>query len=82
MSSITIRNLDDSLKASLRVRAARHGVLVEQEKKNILQSTLAADVGEVNGLEFALRIKTENLQRLGDCLQQLMKTERHARAAV
>jgi len=29
MSSITIRNLDDSLKASLRVRAARHGVLVE-----------------------------------------------------
>ena len=58
MSSITIRNFDDSLKASLRVRvrAARHGVSMEQEVKNILKSTLAADAGQVNGLEFALRI--------------------------
>ena len=38
MSSITIRNLDDSLKASLRVRAARHGVLVEQEKKTFCKA--------------------------------------------
>jgi hypothetical protein len=41
MSSITIRNLDENLKASLRMRAARHGVSMEQEMRNILQSTLA-----------------------------------------
>jgi hypothetical protein len=36
MSSITIRILDDNLKASLRMRAARHGVSMEQEMRNIL----------------------------------------------
>lgn len=56
MSSITIRNLDDKLKASLRLRAARHGLSMEQEVRNILQNTLAADETSANGLEFALRI--------------------------
>jgi plasmid stability protein len=56
MSSITIRNLDDKLKASLRLRAARHGLSMEQEVRNILQNTLAADETSASGLEFALRI--------------------------
>ncbi len=56
MSSITIRNLDDKLKANLRMRAARHGLSMEQEVRNILQSTLAVDASQVSGLEFALRI--------------------------
>ena len=56
MSSITIRNLDENLKASLRMRAARHGLSMEQEVRNILQSTLATDASQVNGLDFALRI--------------------------
>ena len=56
MSSITIRNLDEKLKASLRIRAARHGWSMEQEVRNILQSTLATDDSQVNGLDFALRI--------------------------
>lgn len=56
MSSITIRNLDENLKASLRIRAASHGVSMEQEVRNILQSTLAADASQVNGLDFALHI--------------------------
>lgn len=56
MSSITIRNLDDSLKASLRMRAASHGLSMEQEVRNILQSTLAADASQGSGLDFALRI--------------------------
>ena len=56
MSSITIRNLDDKLKASLRLRAARHGLSMEQEVRNILQNTLAADTGTRNGLELAMRI--------------------------
>lgn len=56
MSSITIRNLDDKLKASLRLRAARHGLSMEQEVRNILHNILAADESPSNGLEFALRI--------------------------
>ena len=56
MSSITIRNLDDKLKASLRLRAARHGLSMEQEVRNILQTTLAADASPAHGVEFALRI--------------------------
>ena len=56
MSSITIRNLDETLKASLRMRAARHGVSMEQEVRNILQSTLAADATQIDGLSFAQRI--------------------------
>ncbi|NBT55722.1 MAG: pantothenate metabolism flavoprotein [Betaproteobacteria bacterium] len=56
MSSITIRNLDDSLKASLRLRAARHGLSMEQEVRNILRNTLAAESGASSGLDFALRI--------------------------
>jgi antitoxin FitA len=64
MSSITIRNLDDKLKASLRLRAARHGLSMEQEVRNILQNTLAADAGPSNGLDFALRI-TQRFKGLG-----------------
>ena len=50
MSSITIRNLDETLKASLRMRAARHGVSMEQEVRNILQSALVADAAQIDGL--------------------------------
>jgi plasmid stability protein len=56
MSSITIRNLDDSLKASLRLRAARHGLSMEQEVRNILQTTLSAESGLTSGLSFSQRI--------------------------
>ena len=56
MTSITIRNLDDSLKTSLRLRAARHGLSMEQEVRNILQATLAAESSAASGLDFALRI--------------------------
>ena len=56
MSSITIRNLDEGLKASLRLRAARHGLSMEQEVRNILQSTLAAEASPTNGLALAMRI--------------------------
>ncbi len=56
MSSITIRNLDEQLKASLRLRAARHGLSMEQEVRNILQTTLATESSAVDGLDFALRI--------------------------
>jgi plasmid stability protein len=41
MSRITIHHLDETLKASLRIRPARHGLSMEQEIRNILQTTLA-----------------------------------------
>ena len=40
MSSITIRNLDPTIKERLRVRAARHGHSMEAEARQILQTTL------------------------------------------
>ena len=36
MSSITVRNLDESIKTGLRLRAASHGWSMEQEVRDIL----------------------------------------------
>jgi plasmid stability protein len=36
MASITIRNLDESIKAKLRVQSAQHGCSMEAEVRNIL----------------------------------------------
>lgn len=41
MPSITIRNLDKSLKERLRLRAARHGRSMEEEARVILKTSLA-----------------------------------------
>lgn len=40
MASITIRNLDEQLKARLRMEAARHGHSMEEEVRTILRSAL------------------------------------------
>jgi plasmid stability protein len=42
MASITIRRLDEGVKARLRVRAARHGRSMEEEAREILKAELAA----------------------------------------
>ena len=54
MSSITIRNLDESIKSSLRVRAARHGWSMEQEVRQILQQILAPEFA--GKISFAERV--------------------------
>ena len=46
MSSITVRNIEESIKVGLRIRAARHGCSMEQEVRNILQQTLAQEAPE------------------------------------
>lgn len=43
MTSITVRNLDESIKVGLRLRAARNGCSMEQEVRHILQNAIAAD---------------------------------------
>ncbi len=41
MATITVRNLDDDLKARLRVASARHGHSMEEEVRTILRNALA-----------------------------------------
>jgi len=40
MASITIRNLDDSIKRRLRIRAAEHGRSMEEEARDILRQVV------------------------------------------
>ncbi len=40
MTSLTIRNLDEATKKRLRIRAARHGVSMEEEVRRILKEAL------------------------------------------
>lgn len=41
MASMTIRNLDEKLKARLRVQAAKHGRSMEDEARDILRTALS-----------------------------------------
>ncbi len=41
MASMTIRNLDEKLKARLRIQAAKHGRSMEDEARDILRSALS-----------------------------------------
>lgn len=45
MASLTIRNLDDALKARLRIRAARRGCSMEEEARRILRHALSGEPG-------------------------------------
>lgn len=40
MASITIRNIDETLKSKLRLQSAQHGCSMEAEVRNILRQTL------------------------------------------
>jgi plasmid stability protein len=66
MSSITVRNLDEAVKNSLRVRAARHGWSMEQEVRQILQQTVAPE--QVGAISFAERINSRFVGLQGDSL--------------
>jgi len=48
MASLTIRNLDNSLKSQLRQRAALHGRSMEAEARIILAQSLNVPSGEQN----------------------------------
>ena len=60
MASLTIRNLDNNVKAQLRQRAARHGCSMEAEVRTILSKTLNAPVRELN-LAAAIHRRFESL---------------------
>jgi plasmid stability protein len=55
MTSITIRNLDDSLKRRLRVRAAEHNRSMEEEARDILRCALAEAPAAKDNLADGIR---------------------------
>ena len=57
MATMTIRNLDDDVKARLRVRAAQHGRSMEEEARNILRAALDADSQADSGVALVKAIR-------------------------
>jgi len=61
VASITIRRLDDSVKAKLRVRAASHGRSMEEEAREILKAGLGEKDAPKLNLAAAIRRRIEPL---------------------
>ncbi|WP_421994203.1 FitA-like ribbon-helix-helix domain-containing protein [Reyranella sp.] len=61
MASITIRDLDESVKRKLRVRAAQHGRSMEEEARTILRAALAETPRKPENLAVAIRRRFEPL---------------------
>lgn len=61
MASMTIRDLDEKLKARLRVQAARHGRSMEEEARDILRTALSVEPARTGGLVEAIRARVEPL---------------------
>jgi plasmid stability protein len=57
VASITVRHLDDTTKAKLRVRAAQHGRSMEAEVRDILNSAVDAQPTSSQNLADALRAR-------------------------
>jgi antitoxin FitA len=55
MSTMTIRNIDEALKARLRVRAAIHGRSIEEEARDILRAALPSEPQSMGDLGQAIR---------------------------
>ena len=54
MASLTIRNLEESLKSRLRIQAATHGRSMEDEARVLLRAALAPEDQETKGLGSAI----------------------------
>jgi plasmid stability protein len=61
VASITIRKLDEHVKAKLRVRAAHHGRSLEEESREILKCVLVAEEPRAQNLAQAIRRHIEPL---------------------
>ncbi len=59
MATMTIRNIDDQLKARLRVQAALHGRSMEEEVRDILRAVLSAEPAGSPSLVGAIRARVE-----------------------
>jgi len=61
MASITIREIDERLKARLRVQAAHHGHSMEEEARAILRAALSAGRARTGTLVDSIRARIEPL---------------------
>jgi antitoxin FitA len=61
MASMTIRNLDEKLKARLRMQAARHGRSMEDEARDILRSALSTAALRTATLARSIRRRIDPL---------------------
>lgn len=59
MASMTIRDIDEKLKAKLRIQAARHGRSMEDEARDILRTALSVEPSRTKGLVEAIRARIE-----------------------
>lgn len=57
MATMTIRNLDDTVKARLRVRAAQHGRSMEEEARSILGAALTSEPKPATGAALVKAIR-------------------------
>ncbi len=61
MASMTIRDIDEKLKAKLRIQAARHGRSMEDEARDILRTALSVEASRTKGLVEVIRARIEPL---------------------
>jgi antitoxin FitA len=61
MASITIREIDERLKARLRIQAAHHGHSMEEEARAILRAALSAGRARTGTLVDSIRARIEPL---------------------
>lgn len=61
MASMTIRNLDEKLKARLRMQAAKHGRSMEDEARDILRSALSTASARTATLAKSIRRRIKPL---------------------
>ena len=61
MASMTIRDIDDRLKARLRVQAAEHGRSMEDEARAILRAGLSTVSSRAKTLVASIRARIEPL---------------------
>jgi plasmid stability protein len=61
MATMTIRNIDEGLKARLRVRAATHGKSMEDEARDILRAALSVEPPSPGDLGQAIQRRLAGL---------------------
>lgn len=61
MATMTIRNIDDQLKARLRLQAARHNRSMEEEARDILRAALSVETARATPLASAIRARIDPL---------------------
>jgi plasmid stability protein len=61
MASMTIRDIDERLKARLRIQAAHHGRSMEEEARDILRTALSTGRSRKGSLVDSIRDRIEQL---------------------